>query len=53
MDKKTYTKPRITFMAPVEDVTRFTPAHDVFGGGFLSPACKAKARSHGAADFGS
>ena len=51
--KKPYTKPALQLHGSVEVLTGFGGQHDVFGGGFLSPNCKAKAKSHGAADFAS
>lgn len=51
--KKAYSKPALKSHGAVETVTGFVGSHDVFGGGFLSPNCKAKAKAHGPADFGS
>ena len=50
--KRLYKKPVLEVHGKVEDLTGYN-GHDVFGGGFLSPAAKAKARQSGPADFGS
>ena len=52
MKKKPYVKPELQVHGSVEAITGFS-GHDIFGGGFLSPKCKAKAKSQGPADFGS
>lgn len=51
--KKPYTTPVLKMHGSVEAITGFGGAHDVFGGGFLSPSSKAKAKKHGPCDFGS
>ena len=51
--KKTYVKPELQVHGSVEAITGFTGGSDIFGGGFLSPKCKAKAKKQGPADFGS
>ena len=50
--KKPYSKPELQVHGSVEAITGYT-GQDVFGGGFLSPKSKAKAKKHGPADFGS
>lgn len=52
-NKKTYAKPQLQVHGSVEAITGYAGDHDVFGGGFLSPKSKAKAKRHGPADFGS
>jgi hypothetical protein len=51
-NKRQYKKPVLEVHGKVEELTNYHD-HDVFGGGFLSPACKARARQTGPADFGS
>jgi len=51
--KKPYSKPELQVHGSVEAITGYTGGHDVFGGGFLSPKSKAKAKKQGPADFGS
>ncbi len=52
-NKKTYAKPQLQVHGSVEAITGYSGDHDVFGGGFLSPKSKAKAKKQGPADFGS
>jgi len=51
--KKPYVKPQLQVHGSVEAITGYTGDHDVFGGGFLSPQSKARAKKQGPADFGS
>lgn len=53
VERKPYVKPQLHVHGSVEAITGFTGGHDIFGGGFLSPKCKAKAKAQGPADFGS
>lgn len=52
-NKKPYAKPQLQLHGSVEAITGYAGDYDVFGGGFLSPQSKAKAKKHGPADFGS
>jgi len=52
--KKQYSKPELHVHGSVEAITGYSGKDtDVFGGGFLSPKSKAKAKKLGPADFGS